>query len=69
MIKTERQYRQDLEENMADQRNVALCGFDVELLKEDWKQLDTYYIGVIAVHKVNKLKLLNWSGWQLRGKE
>ncbi len=69
MIKTEKQYRQDLEENMADQRNVALCGFDVELSKEEWEQLDTCYIGVIAVHRVSKLKLLNFSGWQLRGKE
>ncbi len=69
MLKTEMQYRQDLEENMADQRNVALCGFDVEISKEEWEQLNTYYIGVIAVHKVSKLKLLNFSGWQLRGKE
>ena len=69
MLKTEMQYRQDLEENMADQRNVALCGFDVEISKEEWERLNTYYIGVIAVHKVSKLKLLNFSGWQLRGKE
>lgn len=69
MVKTEKQYRQDLEENMADQRNVALCGFDLELSKVDTEQFNGYYIGVIAVHKVSKLKLLNFSGWQLRGKE
>ena len=69
IVKTEKQYRQDLEKNMEDQRNVALCGFDVELSREEWEQLDAYFIGVIAVHKVSKLKLLNFSGWQLRGKE
>ncbi len=69
MVKTGKQYRQDLEENMADQRNVALCGFDVEVSKEEWNRLDGYFIGIIAVHKVSKLKLINWSGWQLRGKE
>ena len=69
MVKVEKQYRQDLEENMTDQRNVALCGFDVELSEEEWELLDTYSIGVIAVHRVSKLKLLNFSGWQLRGKE
>ena len=69
MVKTGKQYRQDLEENMADQKRVALSGFHVELSAEEWEQYDGYYIGVIAVHKVSKLKLLNWSGWQLRGKE
>lgn len=69
MVKTERQYRQDLEENMADQRNVALCGFEIELSKEEWEQFDAYEIGIIAVHRVSKLKLLNFSDWQLRGKE
>ena len=69
VIKTEKQYRQDLEENMADQTKVALSGFHMELSAEEWEQYAGYYIGVIAVHKVSKLKLLNWSGWQLRGKE
>lgn len=69
IIKTEKQYRQDLEENMADQNRVALSGFHVELSEEEREQYDGYYIGVVAVHRVSKLKLLNWSGWQLRGKE
>lgn len=69
IVKTQKQYRQDLEENMADQKNVALCGFDVELSEKESMQLEGYYIGVIAVHRVSKLRLLNFSGWQLRGKE
>lgn len=69
VVKAEKQYRQDLEENMADQTKVALSGFHVEFSADEWEQYDGYYIGVIAVHKVSKLKLLNWSGWQLRGKE
>lgn len=68
VIKTKKQYRQDLEENMADQTKVALSGFHVEISAEEWEQYDGYYIGMIAVHRVSKLKLLNWSGWQLRGK-
>lgn len=68
-MKTKRQYRQDLEENMADQRNVALCGFEVEIPKEDIEIYKAYHVGVIAVHKVSKLKLINFSGWQLRGKD
>ena len=54
---------------MADQNRVALSGFHVELSEEEREQYDGYYIGVVAVHRVSKLKLLNWSGWQLRGKE
>ena len=61
-----KQYRQDLEENLPDQRNVALCGFAVRLETE--KELSSeYQIGMIAVHKVSKIKLLNFSGWDLRG--
>ena len=61
-----KQYRQDLEENLPDQRNVALCGFAVRLETE--KELSSeYQIGMIAVHKVSKIKLLNFSGWYLRG--
>lgn len=66
-IETDKQYRQDLEENMPDQKNVALCGFDVALSEEEKRKFTGYFVGVIAVHKVSKLKLINWSGWQLRG--
>lgn len=65
MIKTTPQYRQDLEENMPDQTNVALCGFHVQLPEAEKEKLDKgmeYAIGVLAVHKINKGKLLNWSG-------
>lgn len=67
-VKVKAQYRQDLEENMPDQKNVALCGFALEISAEE-KLTAEYQIGMIAVHKVSKLKLLNFSGWYLRGKE
>jgi len=63
-ISTEPQYRQDLEENMADQESVALCGFHIQFSEDSLKTLQAgpYQIGVMAVHKINKGKLLNWSG-------
>ena len=64
MIKTKPQYRQDLEENIPDQKNVALCGFHVHLSEEEAAKLQKdaeYRVGVLAVHKINKGKLLNWS--------
>lgn len=65
IAKAQNTYRQDLEENMKDQHNVALCGFHLQLSSEECTKLaeDTEYrIGVMAVHKINKGKLLNWSG-------
>ena len=64
LVKTRPQYRQDLEENMADQSHVALCGFHVHFGENAGKKLvkgAEYRIGVLAVHKINKGKLLNWS--------
>ena len=64
MIKTEPQYRQDLEENIPDQKNVALCGFHVHISKEETakpQENAEYRVGVMAVHKINRGKLLNWS--------
>ncbi len=64
-IKTIPQYRQDLEENMADQTNVGLCGFHVRLDGKNAKKLEKdveYRIGVMAVHKFGRGRLLNWSG-------
>jgi len=63
-IKTTSQYRQDLEENMADQTNVALCGFYVCLDEKILNKLEKdaeYCIGVMAVHKFGRGRLLNWS--------
>ncbi len=66
VVKTKRQYRQDLEKNIPDQKNVAMSGFEVVLSKEDTILSKEYEIGVIAVHKVSKLKLLSFSGRHLQ---
>lgn len=65
VVKVRDAYRQDLEENMSDQRNVALCGFQLHFSEEEMVKLSKgiqYRIGVMAVHKINKGRLLNWSG-------
>jgi len=54
------QYRQDLEENMPDQRNVALCGYDVTF-DEGVVLKGTYRIGMAARNRVTGLKLVNWT--------
>ena len=64
-ILTQPMYRQDLEENLPDQKNVAMSGFYIRLTDEECKKLNpgrTYRVGVMAMHKINKGKLLNWSG-------
>ena len=65
LIETQPQYRQDLEENMADQINVAMSGFHVCIeggAEKYFEKGASYRIGVMAVNRVNKGKLLNWSG-------
>ncbi len=54
-------YRQELEENLPDQKNVALGGFCV---RREGEQLPVgnYTIAVLAVNRVSKLKLWNTTG-------
>lgn len=54
------QYRPDLEENMPDQKNVALGGFLLEA-PEGILPPGTYRIGAYARNRVTGLKLINWS--------
>lgn len=60
-MKLEGQYRQDLEENLPDQKNVALSGFCVNRDGECLKP-GNYRIGVMARNRINRLTLLGWSG-------
>ena len=54
------QYRPDLVENMKDQINVALCGFDVQ--PENMPpEAGTYQIGMCARNRVTGLCLINYS--------
>ena len=59
-ISLQGQYRPDLEENMPDQVNVALSGFDVEIAKGVLAS-GTYRIGMSARNRVSGLKLVNWT--------
>ena len=60
-MKLKEQYRDDLEENLPDQKNVALGGFRVSRNEEELEP-GIYRIGVMAVHRLSGLKLLGWSG-------
>ena len=57
-VTLEGQYRPDLEENMADQVNVALCGFWV---KPDRIPAGAYRVGILAHSRVSGIRLVNWS--------
>ncbi len=59
-VKLNRQYRQDLEENMPDQTNVALSGLWIEY-ENVGLPVGDYEVAVLAVHKINKGKLLNYT--------
>ena len=67
-MKLEGQYRQDLEENIPDQVNVALDGFCVSR-KEEPLPIGNYRIAVLAVNRVTGLKLINESGKYLTVEE
>lgn len=54
------QYRPDLEENLPDQVNVALCGFRIELKKGVVPE-GSYRVGMLVRNRVNGGKLMNWS--------
>ena len=54
-------YRQELEENLPDQKNVALGGFCV-LREGEQLPAGNYTIAVLMVNRVSKLKLWNTTG-------
>lgn len=54
------QYRPDLEENLPDQINVALCGFMIEL-QEGVVPEGIYRVGMLVRNRVTGGKLMNWS--------
>lgn len=53
------QYRSDLEKNMEDQTNVALCGFRVTFARP--LPPGEYRIGVLARDRISGTKLINWN--------
>lgn len=79
--KLEGQYRPDLEENLPDQKNVALCGFcltteePAETKQEKSEEgfgflpLGEFRIGILALHRVSGLRLINWSNRMLHNSD
>ncbi len=53
------QYRSDIQDNMPDQKNVALSGFRIKLKRKLPK--GKYRIGVLAEDRISGLRLYNWS--------
>lgn len=62
------QYRPDLEDNMPDQKNVALSGFTVRLEKGALP-MGRYRLGLTARNTVTGHRLINWSNryYEVRG--
>lgn len=54
------QYRPDLAENMPDQENVGLSGYQI-LVERGALPAGTYRLGMAAVSRIGRVKLLNWS--------
>lgn len=67
-IPVQGQYRSDLEENMTDQKNVAMAGFWVEI-EEKMLPAGTYEIGMYAVDRTSRLKLYYFSSRQIEVRE
>ena len=63
-VKLENMYRDDLEENMPDQVNVALSGFWVDL-SGSGLPAGTYSLAVLAKNRLNGAMLLNYSGREI----
>ncbi len=59
------QYRPDLEENMPDQVNVALSGYQV-LLKQGTLPTGNYLVGMAARSLMNGTRILNWSNRRIK---
>ncbi len=53
-----KQYRIDLERNMPDQENVALCGFAFQFAQK--LPAGEYRLGAYSRDKLSRLKLVNW---------
>ena len=61
------QYRSDLEKNMEDQTNIAMCGFRVELARP--LPPGKYRMGVLARDKISGTVLLSWSNYTISGEK
>ncbi len=58
-LEVQEQFRADIAENMPDQRNIALCGFQTEF--SSFLPNGVYRIGMMATDRISKTKLINFS--------
>lgn len=65
-VSLEEQYRPDLEENMPDQINVALCGLWVKPEQPTRIREGVYRPGIIAISRTGGTRLINWSNRVLK---
>lgn len=63
-IGLKRQYRPDIQKDLADQINVGLTGFGVKIRRDDLKN-GAYQFGILARDTCSTQKLVNWSNWVL----
>ena len=61
-IEAQARYRQDIESNLPDQRNVGLTGFAAKLPKEA-VPAGIYQFGILAQDQCSRQRLINWSNW------
>ncbi|MBR4767420.1 MAG: hypothetical protein IK088_00405, partial [Lachnospiraceae bacterium] len=63
-IVTNAEYRQDIADNVPDQKNVELSGFFAKM-RPDAVPSGTYRFGMYMKDRTSKLRLYNWSSWTL----
>ena len=61
MMQVENKYRYELEQNVPDQKNVALGGWCISREGEKLPK-GAYKVGMLAVNRVTGLKLFSWCG-------
>lgn len=61
-IEAQARYRQDIENNLPDQKNVGLTGFAAKLPKEA-VPAGIYQFGILAQDQCSRQRLINWSNW------
>ncbi len=63
-LDVENAYRPDIAENLTDQVNDELTGFGV-VIRPDALEKGTYLVGMLAIDKTSRQRLVNWSDVKL----
>lgn len=57
-------YREDIRDNLTDQLNVDLTGFEAKIMADDIPA-GTYQFGMLARDLCSRTRLVNWSSWTI----